>query len=301
MRICVILNPAAGRGSAVEQVRDAVDSLPEVELRVSPEPEAVRVLARSAVSEGFRRIVAAGGDGTVSAVATELRARASDSLRLECGVIPVGTGNDLAFALGIPTEVEAAVELLRTGRARPVDAIRCGRSDTGPVRFAGSFAWNAIVGGFGGGVSDHLTPARKRRWRRLAYYRAAVSELRRLAPHQLRLVMDGHPVELELLMLVIANGDRTGGGIRLAPGALPDDGALDVVGFRPGPALRTAALAARVMAGRHFADPAVFHARCRELSVEADSSFRYNRDGEDWGGGDARFALDTGALPFVRP
>ena len=274
MRTCVILNPKAGRGGARDAVREALAELPDSELRVSPDPRAVSGMVASAVSDGCRRIVAAGGDGTVSEVATTLRDLAAGDLQLECGVIPVGTGNDLALTLEIPAQIPGAIRLLRTGRARPVDAIRCGREGRGPLRSTERCAWNAIVGGFGGGVSDHLTSDRKRRWRRFAYLRAAVSELRRLAPHRLRLEIDGRPTELELLMLVIANGS---------------------------PPARLATLVPRVLAGGHLDDPRVFHARCRALRVEADARFRYNRDGESWGAGDAQFALQPGALPFVRP
>lgn len=301
MRTCVILNPTAGRGDAPDAVRKAVAGLPDSELRVSPGPRAVSELVASAVSDGCRRIVAAGGDGTVSEVATALRALASDDLPLECGVIPVGTGNDLALNLGIPSDIDAAIHLLRTGRARPVDAIRCGKKGPGAVRPAERWAWNAVVGGFGGRVSDHLTSHRKRRWRRFAYVRAAVSELRYLAPHRLRLEIDGRPLELELLMLVIANGSRAGGGIPLAPGAVTDDGALDVVGIRAVSAVHTASLVPRVIAGRHLSDAGVFHARGRTVRVEADPGFRYDRDGESWGTGDAEFALQPGALSFIRP
>lgn len=301
MRTCVILNPAAGRGDAPDAVRDAVSGLPDSELRVSAGPRAVSDMVASAVSDGCRRIVAAGGDGTVSEVATALRGLASDDLPLECGVIPVGTGNDLALDLGIPSDIDAAIHLLRTGSARPVDAIRCERAGQGAVRSAEGCAWNAIVGGFGGGVTDHLTSLRKRRWRRFAYLRATVSELRRLAPHRLRLEIDGRSLELELLMLVIANGSRAGGGIPLAPGAVADDGALDVVGIRAVSAVHTASLVPRVIAGRHLSDTGVFHARCRALRVKADPAFRYNRDGESWGAGDAEFVIQPGALPFIRP
>ena len=301
MRTCVILNPAAGRGGARDAVRDALTELPESELRVSPEPGAVSDLVASAVSDGFRRIAAAGGDGTVSEVATALRGLAAGDLPLECGVLPIGTGNDLALTLGIPQDLTGAIRVMRTGTARPIDAIRCGSEGRGPLRPAARYAWNAIVGGFGGGVADHLTSGRKRRWRRFAYLRAAASELRHLAPHRLRLEVDGRPTELELLMLVIANGSHAGGGIPLAPGAVADDGALDVVGIRRISPASLGTLVPRVLAGRHLLDPRVFHVRCQALRVAADERFRYNRDGESWGTGDAEFALQPGALPFVRP
>jgi diacylglycerol kinase (ATP) len=301
MRSCVILNPAAGSGNSVSAVRSSVASLPDAELRECDGSASVGHLVRSAVADGYRRIVAAGGDGTVGAVASAVLAAGGRPLGCECGILPIGTGNDLAMALGIPLKLERAIEILRRGSARTIDMIDCssvGRIGAEPVR---SHAWNAIVGGFGGRVSEQLTPAQKRRWRRFAYLRAALSELREVSPHSVRLEIDGTSHDLELLMLVIANGSRAGGGIPLAPEARVDDGALDVVGIRAQKLSALLRIVPRLLAGDHLGAPGVFFARARSVKVESDPGLQYNRDGEAWESGGAEFELHPEALAFVRP
>ena len=295
MRTCVILNPAAGGGCSPERIRESVSSIPGAELRVSQAPDLVRPLAVEAVAEGFERIVAAGGDGTVSVLASALLDSGAD---VECGLLPIGTGNDLALSLGVPTQPERAVALLRGGAATPIDAIHAAAN---AATVPDLHAWNAVVGGFGGRIADRLSPGMKRRWRSLAYVRAAVAELGELRPRRVLLEIDGRRAEQEIRMLVIANGRYAGGGIPFAPGGRVDDGWLDVVVIRAASLARLGVLIPRVLAGRHLADPDVEHTRARTVSVEADPGFWFNVDGETWTSGSASFELQPRALPFVRP
>jgi diacylglycerol kinase (ATP) len=295
MRTCVILNPAAGRGCSPQRIRQSVSSIPGAEIRVSQAPDSVRPLAAEAVADGFERIVAAGGDGTVSVIASALLDAGAD---VECGLLPIGTGNDLALSLGVPTNPGRAIALLREGDATPIDAIRAS-AQASPV--PDLHAWNAVVGGFAGRISDRLTPGMKHRWRNLAYVRAAVAELRELRPHRVVLEIDGRRTEQEIWMLVIANGRYAGGGIPFAPAGRVDDGWLDVVVIRAASLARLGVLLPRVLAGRHLADPDVEHTRARTVSVEAEPGFWFNVDGETWGSGSATFGLRPYALPFVRP
>ncbi len=295
MRTCVILNPAAGGGCSPERIRGSVSSIPGAELRVSRSPDSVRPLALEAAANGFERIVAAGGDGTVSVLASALLDSGAD---VECGLLPIGTGNDLALSLGVPTHPERAVALLRGGEATPIDAIQA-FAPGAPDREL--HAWNAVVGGFGGRISDRMSPGMKRRWRSLAYVRAAMAELGELRPRRVLLEIDGRRTEQDIRMLVIANGRFAGGGIPFAPGGRVDDGWLDVVVIRAASLARLGMLIPRVLAGRHLSDPAVEHTRARTVSVEAEPGFWFNVDGETWVSGGATFGLRPRALPFVRP
>jgi diacylglycerol kinase (ATP) len=277
-------------------------------MRVSPTPDSVGPLALEAVAEGFERIVAAGGDGTVSVLASALL---ESNPGVECGMLPIGTGNDLAQSLGVPTRLDRAAALLSGGEATPIDAIHASadgasapecadrQSEVGKVREL--HAWNAVVGGFGGRISDRLSPGMKSLWRGFAYLRAAVAEFGELRPRRVRLDIDGRVTEQELLMLVIANGRYAGGGIPFVPGARVDDGWLDVVAIRTVPIGRLAVLVPRVLAGRHMTDSSVEHTRARTVGVEAEPGFWFNVDGETWVDGSATFDLRPRALPFIRP
>jgi diacylglycerol kinase (ATP) len=296
MRVCVILNPVAGGGVSEAAIRRRLaDHTVEADLRVGAGPGESRRLAREASREGLDRVVAAGGDGTVHEVATGLL---ETGFAGAMGILPIGTGNDLARSLGVPPTLSGALELLRTGRASPVDAIALGPSagSIGPA-----FAWNAVVGGFCGRISDRMPPALKRRWGALAYLRAALAELRALRPHEVMLDLDGERLNLDLLMLVVANGRFAGGRIPLAPGAEPDDGWIDVVAVRAVPQLRLAGLVPAVLAGRHLASPHVVHRRVRRVIVDAGPGFWINVDGETWREGTAELEVRPAALPFLRP
>lgn len=295
MRTCVILNPAAGRGWSPERIRGAMSSIPGAELRVSPTSDSLRRLALEAVADGFGRIVAAGGDGTVSVLASALLDSGAD---VEFGILPIGTGNDLALSLGLPMRADLAADLLREGEAAPIDAIHA-ISPGQPDREL--YAWNAVIGGFGGLIADRLSPGLKRRWRGLAYIRAAAAELGELRLRRVQLEIDGHRTEQMIRMLVIANGRYAGGGIPFAPVGRVDDGWLDVVVIRAASLARLAVLVPRVLAGRHLADPDVEHSRARTVRVEAEPGFWFNVDGESWVSGSATFGLRPHALPFVRP
>ncbi|MFO7587034.1 MAG: diacylglycerol kinase family lipid kinase [Gemmatimonadota bacterium] len=292
----VILNPVAGGGSLVVALRRAVAALPGgAEIRLTGGPGDGRRLAREACREGVGRIVVAGGDGTVSDVASGLLEAGHAG---EVGILPIGTGNDLARSLGIPPGLRASLELLRHGRAAPVDAIGLDPTSGPP---APAFAWNAAVGGFCGRISDRMPVGLKRRWKSLSYLRAAATELRCLRPHAVTLDVDGERLRLDILMLVVANGRFAGGRIPLAPGAVPDDGRIDVVAIRAIPMARLAALAPAVLAGRHLASRHVVQRKARRVGVEAGPGFWINVDGETWREGSAGFEVRPAALRFVRP
>ena len=296
MRTRVILNPAAAGGVRGAELRRHLADVPGgAELRAGEGPGASRRLAREASREGFDRVVAAGGDGTVHEVATGLLETGFPGAM---GILPIGTGNDLARSLGVSMVLPAALELLRTGQALPVDAISLGPAGGGADP---PFAWNAVVAGFCGRISDRMTLTMKRRWGTLAYLRAALGELRDLRPHDVTLDLDGERLDLELLMLVVANGRFAGGRIPLAPGAKPDDGWIDVVAVRKLARVRLAGLAPAVLAGRHLASPHIVHRRVRRVEVEAGPGFWINVDGEIWREGSARLAVRPAALSFLRP
>lgn len=296
MRTRVILNPVAGGGALADELRGRIAGLAGgAEIRVGDAPGASRILAREASREGIERVVAAGGDGTVHEVATGLL---ESGFSGALGILPIGTGNDLARSLGVPATLPAALDLLRTARAAPVDAIALAPpgGSTDPA-----FAWNAVVGGFGGRISDRMPPAMKRRWGRLAYLRAAAAELRGLRPHAVELDLDGVRLGLDLLMLVVANGSFAGGRIPLAPRAEPDDGWLDVVAVRPVPGLRLPGLVSEVLRGRHLASPHVVHRRVRRVAVDAGPGFWINVDGETWRERSAVLEIRPAALRCLRP
>lgn len=298
VRRCVIHNPAAGGGDH-PGVEAELGSLPNTEVRRTERRGHASRIAGEAVREGFDAVVAAGGDGTVHEVVNGLLAEAGAGPVPRLGIVPLGTGNDLARSLGIPAGVAGAREVLQGGVVRRLDVVGCTPEAPGSVeRYYANFA----LGGFAGDVSRRIDPGLRRRWGSLVYLRAALPGLARLVRYGVEVRVDGerlaHP---EVLAVVLANGRYLGHGIPIAPRAEPDDGVLDLLVIPDTSALRLAGVVARVLAGRHLASPRVVWRRAKEVVVRADPPMPFNADGEDLGSTSASFRVLPSALRVTVP
>ncbi|PZR71337.1 MAG: hypothetical protein DLM73_16185, partial [Chthoniobacterales bacterium] len=147
-KTCVVLNPAAGSVRDLETLLKRIQRLPHTDLCISQKAGSAARLARAALRKGCRKIVAAGGDGTLNEVINGVR---EDAGTARVGLIPLGTGNDFARTLGLPTDLDEAIAVIRAGRTRAIDLVRV-TSDK--VRY---FV-NVSAGGFSGLVNEKLTP-----------------------------------------------------------------------------------------------------------------------------------------------
>ncbi|WP_347056831.1 diacylglycerol kinase family protein [Blastococcus sp. HT6-30] len=220
MDVAVLTSPAAGRGRA-RALSAAVPGLlreagltPRV-LDACTRPDAERQ-ATAAVAGGAAAVLAVGGDGAAHAA---LQAVAGTTTPL--AVVPAGTGNDLALALGVPADPAAAVRAaaadLLAGRSRSVDA---GRS-------ADRWWATVLCCGFDSAVTDR---ANRLRWPpgRRRYDIAVLTELARLRPYEVTLSLDGEERTLPATMVAVGNTAWYGGGLRICPAADPADGLFDV-------------------------------------------------------------------------
>ena len=177
-------------------------------------------LSRRVPAAAHDRVVAIGGDGTVQEVVNGLL-DASEPPSL--GIVPLGSGNDLARSLGLPDAVPAAWEVAvgddtRSPGRRP-RAQR--RSDGALVASAGGIGFDAqVAAAMVGRVGWQAGPA--------GYLFTTLSELRRFSNRRVSLTIDGFTSAHDILFIAIANGAYYGGGMRIAPDARPDDGLLDV-------------------------------------------------------------------------
>lgn len=256
-------------------------------------------MAARAAAQGFDPLLVAGGDGLLSEVVNGL---APDFARVALGLLPLGTGNDLARTLGIPKHPVAAVEVVRAGRVRRIDvatiATREGSDGaSGPARYF----LNATVAGFAGRVAGRPTAASKRRWRGLAYRWAALSELRHLAPSRTEVVVDGKTVRREAYAAVVANGCFLGGGMRMVPGARPDDGLLDVLVVPALPLPGLVHLLARLLLGGAPAGAGLVRLRGRRIGLRMAGEAWLNADGEALPGRTAEMEALAGRLRFLAP
>jgi len=289
----VVFNPVAGRGKARASLDDLVRRLDQAgvghSLHVTTGPGHATELAAS--SPPGATVVAVGGDGTVhEVVAGLLRAEGGRRVTSRAlGVVPVGSGDDFAFALGLSRgDVTGAVARLAAGTRRRVD-----------LAFVnGAPCANAFGTGFDAEVAHRLTLAPRFLKGAAAYLFAVLISLHRVRPVGVEVTLDGERVYAGRSLLVAAqNGPRTGGSYLYSPEAQVDDGLLDVVIAGDLDLAGTLAVLPRVMKGTHLTHPQVYLHRGRSLSV-AWSAPRYGHADGESAGRERRFdvELEPGGL-----
>ncbi len=223
-RTLFVFNPTANNGRAAR-----VEAALQAALREFPAttwswqrtqgPGHALNLARTAAQQGFGRVVALGGDGTVHEVLNGLL-QTPEEQRPALAVVPIGTGNDFAYAVKAPTEPLAAVRWALQGAPQPLDVGRV-RDNLGRTRYWG----NTFGIGF-----DAVVTIRSRQLRVRGFLRYLVAVLQTIfldhRPWQGPLRLDATTETAAFLMLVLCNGPREGGGFLVAPRARPDDGRL---------------------------------------------------------------------------
>jgi diacylglycerol kinase (ATP) len=290
--ICVILNPSAGSVHELGAVVKQIEMLPKAEVQMTKKGGSAARLARAALRKGCEMIVAAGGDGTLNEVINGLQENAGET---RVGLIPLGTGNDFARTIGLPTDLETALEVIRAGQTRAIDLVRV-TSDK--VRYF----LNVSAGGFSGLVNEKLTPEMKKTWGPLAYLRSAAAALPDLRAYRTTLAFDNtESLMLDLYNVVVANGRYVAGGTLIAPEASIDDGMLDIILIQKRSAAELALLAAQVVVGAHLSSDAVVFRRAAKLTVNSKPGMWFNVDGELVGNEPACFEILPRALNFVVP
>lgn len=295
MRNLVILNPtAAGRGDA-DDVRVRLEGLIDADFVCTTAAGEAETLAAEAAADSYDLVIAVGGDGTVREVASGLH-RGGGVPRL--GIVPAGTGNDIAFGLGLPADIEGAASVAIGGRTVPLDLIRASGADASG---ADRYLANAAVAGFGGRIGDRMSPSFRRRLRPLAYPLAALRQLGDLRPYSVRLHVDDHTLETRALMVIVANGEYAGGRLRLAPGASTGDARLDLVVIHAVRPWELATLVPRVLTGRHAGHPGVSMFRATSVRLESEPAMWTNLDGDTWQAGPSSFQVVPAALQVAVP
>lgn len=271
MTIAVLVNPAAGRGRA-RVAAGRLDQAGPLDVISPDSAEKAERLLKDAVARGVDAVVAVGGDGTV-----HLALQAVAGTGVPLGIIPAGTGNDMAACFGLPTSPEAAAEVilesLAAQRKASLDLGRISTSD-GQVRWYGG----VLAAGFDAIVNER---GNRMRWPRgpRRYDLAILVELVKLKPRHYRIAFDGAETELDAVLLAIGNIPSYGGAMRICPDADPADGMLDVVWAEPISRTTLMRIKPKVYAGTHVQHPKVRQRRVRSIRLDAPGIVCY-ADGE---------------------
>lgn len=292
MKPVFIVNPVAGTSLCEKQFAEAEEQLKaagaEYTVRFSEYPGHSVELAKQALAEGRRFIVAVGGDGTVNEIASVL----AGVPEVKFGILPFGTGNDLASALGIPTEPKAAAELILNGKAAPCD-----------IGAANGRIFANICGlGFDVDVLRSVDKHKKGHQGMLPYLIGIMDALRHRTKVHARITLDGgETMELDAMMITICNGTRFGGGIRIAPEAKADDGLFDVCIIKWIKLHTVLHLLPKAINGKHLGKKPVLYMRAKKVEVVTSEELLCETDGETVLTTPLKCEIIPGALNIVRP
>lgn len=282
MNIAVLVNPAARAGAHTHAATRAVERMREhgrtaVLVSGGSAAESSALITELAFRDDVDAIAVVGGDGTVR-LALEPAVASGKPL----GIVPAGTGNDLATTLGLrEMDAVAAADVISTGRTEHVDLARVTRAD-GSTQLFGT----VLASGFDSRVNDR---ANAMRWPRggSRYNIAILLEFLTLRGLDYRVEMTMPDGEVEvvdggLVMATVGNGRTYGGGIPICPDADPRDGLLDVTLVRPAGRLRLLRLLPRVYKGTHGAIPEVLMRRVVRVRLASPGVTAY-ADGDPIG------------------
>lgn len=292
----MIVNPAAGRGRAAALSEDVAKALRDrgapVDVRHGMSAEDTRRLVALAIAEQPDVLVIAGGDGTVAGILDLL-----STAGIPVVIVPTGTGNDFAAALSLPRDADGIAETILRGVPRAVDLGEV-RGEVGgqPRR---SLYLTVAACGFDAKVSERTNALR---WPRgpLRYYLAVLIEMLRLAPLGFTLSDEQGAREMPGTLLAVCNTRGYGGGMPIAPGAVPDDGRLEAVHVAPLGRVRLLRLFPLLLRGVHLARPEVTTWSTREITVSAPGLVVF-ADGERVGEGSCTVSILPRALPVLVP
>jgi diacylglycerol kinase (ATP) len=269
--LALLSNPTAGKGRG-EKVRERVLARFRAagatvrDLQGSDAAEALE-LARACVADGTETLVVCGGDGTVHLA---VQAVAGTTTRL--GIIPAGSGNDVARYFGLPRkDPEAAVDRVLAGATRTVDLARSGTQ----------YFVTVLAAGFDAVVNER---ANRMTWPKgqMRYNLATLAELRVFEPLPYVLQLDEREVSMEAMLVAVGNGPSFGGGLRITEGAVLDDGLLDVVIIKPMTKPDLIRTYPKLFKGTHVDHPQYEHHLVRSVTIAAPGIVTY-ADGERFG------------------
>lgn len=288
-RALLVVNERSRQGAGQAARAEALLAAQGLDARREPcrEAEPLADTIRRAAADGRPDLVVlGGGDGTLNAAIPALR-----ETGLPLGILPLGTANDLARTLGIPTELEAAARVIAAGRVR--------RIDLGEVN--GHAFFNVASIGLSVALTRELTSDVKRRWGRLGYALATIRALLRHRPFRAEIRHGGRRVRVRTVQVSVGNGRHYGGGMVVDAAAAIDDGLLHLHSIEVASLWKLALIYPAFREGRHGMWREVRTIAAPEIEVATRRRRRVNTDGEITTRTPARFRVLRDAIAVIVP
>ncbi len=288
MRIKFIVNPTAGKGKAqiartmieekLENYNDHSFSFEET----SCPGDATRI-TREAIAKQYDIVVSVGGDGTVNEI---IQGLVGSDIKL--GIIPAGSGNDLAKSVGIPKDIHSALSLVLASNVQEIDVGRVNEQ----------YFINVAGIGFDVEVLNQLESIRKFFSGTLAYVLSVLKTLISYKFKNVTLILDDQQIEREILLVAIGNGRYYGGGMMITPSALVDDGYFDICIINKLSKLRILKLFPTIFKGTHIHEPEVECFRAKRVKIVSED-IAINCDGEIIGNTPISFSIADFKLNLI--
>lgn len=285
-----IVNPVSGRTGCEKTYAKLHELLTERGIAhkatVSAREGEITDIAKQAVAEGASAVIAVGGDGSLVEAA-----RGLVGSETAMGVIPGGTGNDLALSLGISRDPAAALEIILSGNLRQMDV----------GRLNGEYFLNVAGTGFDVDVLRNTAKVKRVLTGLMAYGAAVFMSILGTGPKHIRLETPGGVLERDVLLVAFANGQYYGGGMRVAPEADAFDGLLDICIVNSVPRWKIPILLSRFVKGEHLALPFCEYFKAPWAKIDGDHETVFNMDGDLVGGVPTEIELIPKALKIFCP
>ena len=268
-KVLAIINPISGTGSkkSIPDLLARAYAPLEHELLLTYTKAAghAEELARRAAEEGYDHVIAVGGDGTVNEVA-----RGLVGSKTALAIVPKGSGNGLARALGLSMSTDRVIKQLASGRRITIDS----------CLMNGQPFFCTCGMGFDAAVSHSFAEASTRG--PVTYLRTMIDEYRAFKPESYRIILDEgeRTIETEAFVLVVANASQYGNNAYIAPEADLSDGMLDLAIIRPFPVLEAALVLGDLMRGKLADNKYYYTERVRNVRIERTSGGSVHLDGE---------------------
>jgi len=273
-RVRMIYNPVSGKAQFKKLLPEILQRLEsngyETSCHATSSHEDTIEATRLACERKFDIVIASGGDGTLNAVVTGL-SKFKNPPKL--GIIPSGTTNDFARALGISTDVFEALDIIVKNNPIPVDIGSAGDR----------FFVNIAAGGIFTEVSYTTSTKLKAAVGEVAYMLKGVESLPKIQPFSVEIEYDDQLFTDEIMMFLISNTNSTGGFEKIAPKASFNDGKFDLTIIKKGSVPELIDIAKKILSGTHLEHPLVFHSHASRIKINNPKGLSINLDGEHGG------------------
>ncbi len=279
MKTLVVVNPAASAGRSIKDYKNTIEKLLHKYLGdfSVKYTSGVGDAARFAVKgEIYERVICVGGDGTLNEITNGLH---NASLDIPIGLVSVGTGNDFKKTLGLVGSYEYMIQRIASGEPKEFDLLEATYKGL-DGKMITRLAINIIGVGFDAAVSQRINNARFKVRGKMSYVLSFLPEFITTGTYPVHFSANGNFTQKTYYLVAFGNGKYFGGGMKVCPDAVPDDGFIDAVGIGGMPKLKLLYHFSKIYKGTHISLNEVDHARGKEFDVKGEKETPIEMDGE---------------------